>query len=185
MKNLLITGYRAHELGIFDQKHKGIPYIRKAIEAKLVPLLEDGLEWVVTPGQYGVDLWASETAIELKGRYPNLKVSIVTAFAGQEEKWKEDKQEYYRGIVRRADHFASVSKQPYSGVWQFQARDELLLRKTDGILLVYDEEGGEGSPRFMKEKALRKNAEDGYGYIGIGAEDIQNAANEESYGDFD
>jgi len=185
MKNLLITGYRAHELGIFDQKHRGIAFIRRAIEAKLVPLLEDGLEWVITPGQYGVDLWACETALGLKERYPGLKVSILTAFAGQEEKWKEDKQDYYRGIVRRVDHYGAVSNQPYSGPWQFQARDDLLLRKTDGILLVYDEEGGEGSPKYMKAKALRKNAEDGYLYIGIGAEDIQSYAYEEQYGEFD
>ncbi|TVY03003.1 DUF1273 domain-containing protein [Cohnella terricola] len=184
MKNLLITGYRAHELGIFDQKHKGIPYIRKAIESKLIPLVEEGLEWVITPGQYGVDLWACETAIELKKHYPRLRLSIVTAFAGQEEKWKVDKQEYYREIIKGVDYIGSVSKQPYSGAWQFRARDELLLRKTDGILLVYDEEAGDGSPKFMKEKALRKNAEEGYGYIAIGAEEIQSMANEETFEHF-
>ncbi|MFC4598657.1 DUF1273 domain-containing protein [Cohnella hongkongensis] len=185
MKNLLITGYRAHELGIFDQKHKGIPYIRRAIETRLIPLIEEGLEWIVTPGQYGVDLWACETAIELRERYPQLKISILTAFDGQEEKWKEDKQEYYRGILRRMDYVGSVSKQPYSGPWQFQARDDLLLRKTDGILLVYDDEAGEGSPKFMKAKALRKNAEEGYRYLSIGAEEIQSLANEQAYGDYD
>ncbi len=185
MKNLLITGYRAHELGVFDQKHKGIPYIRRAIEAKLVPLLEEGLEWIITPGQYGVDLWACETALELKAQYPDLKISILTAFAGQEEKWKEDKQEYYRSIVNRIDYYGSVSKQPFSGAWQFQARDDLLLRKTDGILLVYDDENGEASPKYMKMNTLRKNAEDGYGYIAIGAEEIQNIASEQAFGDFD
>jgi len=185
MKNLLITGYRAHELGVLDQKYKEIPYIRRAIEAKLVPLLEEGLEWIITPGQYGVDLWACETALELKAQYPDLKISILTAFAGQEEKWKEDKQEYYRSIVNRIDYYGSVSKQPFSGAWQFQARDDLLLRKTDGILLVYDDENGEASPKYMKMKALRKNAEDGYGYIAIGAEEIQNIASEQACGDFD
>jgi len=184
MKNLLITGYRAHELGIFDQKHKGIPYIRRAIEAKLVPLIEEGLEWVITPGQYGVDLWACETVIELKREYPQLRLSIITAFAGQEEKWKEDKQEYYRSLLRGADYFGSVSKQPFSGAWQFQARDDLLLRKSDGILLVYDDEAGDASPKYMKIKALRKNLEEGYRYISIGAEEIQSLANEASFGDF-
>lgn len=29
MKTLLVTGYRAHELGIYDSKHQGIPYIKK------------------------------------------------------------------------------------------------------------------------------------------------------------
>ncbi|RED55521.1 DUF1273 domain-containing protein [Cohnella lupini] len=185
MKNLLVTGYRAHELSIFDQKHKGIIYIKKAIEAKLVPLVEEGLEWVITPGQYGVDLWACEVVIELKKTYPELKLSILTAFLNQEEKWKDDKKQYYQDILKGVDFHGSVSKQPYSGVWQFTARDELLFRKTDGILLVYDDDAGEGSPKFTKDRALKKNASDGYRYFNISAEDIQSIANEEEYGRFD
>ncbi|MBB6635213.1 DUF1273 domain-containing protein [Cohnella thailandensis] len=178
MKNLLVTGYRAHELGIFGQKHKGIAYIKKAIEAKLVPLADEGLEWVLTPGQYGVDLWACEVVIELRKRFPELKLSILTAYANPEEKWKDDRKDYYQGIIGQVDYYGAVSKQPYSGVWQFKARDELLLRKSDGILLVYDEDSGEASPRFFKEAALRRNAKDGYRYLSIGAEDIQSIAEE-------
>lgn len=92
MKNLFVTGYRAHELGIFNNKHKGIPYIQQAIRNKLIPLLEEGLEWVITPGQYGVDLWACEAAISLKAQYPQLKCSIITAFSNPEEKWSDEKK---------------------------------------------------------------------------------------------
>ncbi|MFC5407077.1 DUF1273 domain-containing protein [Cohnella soli] len=181
MKNILVTGYRAHELGIYDQKHAGISYIRKAIVAKLIPLLEDGLEWIITPGQYGVDLWACEAALELKDQYPQLKVSVLTGFQNQEENWKEERQNYYRELVGRLDFYGAVSKQPFVGAWQFAARDDLLLRKTDGILLVYDEDAGDASPRFMREKALRKRDKEGYGYFVISAQDIQDIATEESY----
>lgn len=181
MKNLLATGYRAHELGIFDQKHKGIPLIKKAIENKLVPLIEDGLEWVITPGQYGVDLWACEVVIALRERYPALKLSILAAYLNPEEKWNEAKQDYYRGILKQVDYYASVSKQPYEGVWQLKARDELLFRKTDGILLFYDEENGEASPKFMKQRAWKKHEEEGYGYIILTGEDVQNAADEHNW----
>ncbi|MBB6734323.1 DUF1273 domain-containing protein [Cohnella zeiphila] len=184
MKNLLVTGYRAHELGIFSRKHPGIASIRKAMEAKLVPLVEEGLEWVITPGQYGVDLWACETVIELKKRYPWLKLSILAAYANPDEKWNEGRKEHFQEILRGVDYYGSASKQPYSGVWQLKARDELLLRKTDGILLVYDEEAGEGSPRFFKERALRKQAEEGYQYIAIGADEIQSIEDESRMADW-
>ena len=184
MHNLLITGYRAHELGIFGNKHKGIPYIQKAITARLIPLLEDGLEWIITPGQYGVDLWACEAAIALKPQYPHLKCSIITAYEHPEAQWNDDKKQYYEQILAGIDYYAAVSKQPYQGRWQFAARDELLFRKTDGILLVYDEDSGEASPKFMKERALKKHMEDGYGYICIGAEEIQAMADEDQPYDF-
>ncbi|ANE45296.1 hypothetical protein SY83_01945 [Paenibacillus swuensis] len=185
MKNLLITGYRAQELSIYDQKHPGIPYIQKAITAKLLPLVEEGLEWVITPGQYGVDLWACEAVIALKKDYPDLKLSILTAFMNPEEKWKDPKKEYYHNILKGVDYYGSVSKQGYSGVWQFTARDELLFRKSDGIILVYDEEAGEASPRYFKQKALQKHAEEGYRYISITSDEIQAMADEESYEGFE
>ncbi|PNQ84815.1 hypothetical protein CPY53_19470 [Paenibacillus polymyxa] len=179
MKNLLVSGYRAHELNIFSQKHEGIPYIKKAIAGRLIPLIEEGLEWVITPGQYGVDLWACEVVIALKEQYPHLKCSIMMAYQNMDEKWKEDKKEYFQQICAEVDYVGVVSRQPYQGIWQLKARDELLFRKTDGLLLVYDEDAGEGSPRFMKELALKKQQAEGYQYISISSEDIQSIADEE------
>ncbi|MDQ0058493.1 DUF1273 domain-containing protein [Paenibacillus harenae] len=181
MKNLLVTGYRAHELQIFNQKHKGIGYIQKALTNKLIPIIEDGLEWVITPGQYGVDLWACEAVIALKQSYPQLKLSIIAAYCNPEENWKDDKKEYFQQLLKGVDYYSSVSNQPYNGVWQLTARDDLLFRKTDGILLVYDDDAAEGSPRYMKQKALKKHDADGYAYITLTSEEIQDAANEESY----
>jgi uncharacterized phage-like protein YoqJ len=185
MKTLLVTGYRAHELGIFDNKHAGIPYIKKALANRLKPLIEEGVEWVITPGQYGVDLWACEVVSELKLQYPDLKLGIITAHTGQEEKWKEDKQNEYRRIIAGADFFGAVSNAPYDGSWQFRARDDLLFRKSDGILLFYDEDAAEGSPKFFKERALKLHAEGEYELFLIHSDEIQNIADEENQRDYE
>ena len=179
MKNLLVTGYRAHELNIFNQQHEGIAYIQKAITGKLIPLVEEGLEWVITPGQYGVDLWACEAVLALREEYPHVKCSILAAHQPTDENWKEERKEYYQRLVEQVDYYGLVSNQPYQGIWQYKARDELLLRKTDGILLIYDEDAGPASPRFMKEAALKKQEQDGYVYMSISAEDIQSIADDE------
>lgn len=185
MKTLLVTGYRAHELGIFDSKHQVIPYIKKALQNRLVPLIEEGLEWIITPGQYGVDLWACEVVLELKRQYPGLKLGIITAHAAPEEKWKEEKQNEYRRIVAAADFCRAVSNAPYDGSWQFRARDDLLFRKSNGILLFYDEEAAEGSPKYFKERALKLHAEGDYELFLIHADEIQNIADEESRRDYE
>lgn len=181
LKSILATGYRAHELGIYNQKHKGIVYIKKAIENKLVPLIEDGLEWVVTAGQYGVDLWACEVALALKERYPQLKLSILSAYQSPEESWSEEKQIYYRELAGAVDYYGVVSQQPYQGSWQLVARDDLLIRRTDGILLFYDEDSGEASPKFIKQRALKRQTADGYPIISITADDVQSIADDEQY----
>lgn len=157
MRNLLVTGYAAHELGIFNNKHKALKYIRKACINKMLPLIEEGLEWVISPGQYGFDLWAAEIAIQIRERYyPDLKVSVVHAFSNPDQNWNEEKQQYWKKIKNQLDHYAVVSKQVYSGPWQFQARDQILLNKTDAMLLFYDEEAASGKAKFLKEKALKK-----------------------------
>ncbi|WP_339253770.1 DUF1273 domain-containing protein [Paenibacillus sp. FSL P2-0136] len=185
MKTLLVTGYRAHELGIYDSKHQGIPYIKKALANRIIPLVEEGLEWVITPGQYGVDLWACEVVLELKQQYPALKLGIITAHASPEEKWKEEKQNEYRRIVAGADYYGAVSNAPYDGSWQFKARDDLLLRKSDGILLFYDEDAAESSAKFTKERVVKLHAEGDYELHLMHAEEIQSIADEENRHDYD
>lgn len=185
MKTLLVTGYRAHELGIFDNKHPGIPYIKKALASRMLPLLEEGLEWIITPGQYGVDLWACETVLELKVEYPGLKLGIIAAHAAPEERWKEEKQEEFRRIAAAADYYGAVSNRPYEGSWQFRARDELLMRKSDGLLLVYDEEAAEGSPKYLKEKAAKLQEETGYPLLTISMDEIQSMADEDNQSQYD
>ena len=179
MKTVLITGYRAHELNIFSQKHQGIPFIKKAIASKLLPLLEEGLEWVITPGGYGVDLWACEAVIALKPQYPELKLSILTAFSNPEQDWKDDKKAYYQQVLKDVDYYAPVSNGPYSNPRQFAARDDLLLRKSDGMIVIYDEEAS-GSPKFMLQKALKRQQRDDYPIYMISFDDIQSLADESS-----
>ncbi|WP_438445330.1 DUF1273 domain-containing protein [Gorillibacterium sp. sgz5001074] len=178
LERILITGYKASELGIHSMKHPGIPIIKKAVAKVLRGLLEDGLEWVVVSGQWGVELWAAEAALELREEYPALRLAVITPYENQEEHWGEEKQEWYRSLLARADYKACVSKRGYEGPWQFKAKDRFLLRNTDGLLLLYDEEK-EGSPRYLRAEAQRYAAIEPYRIITITAQDLQDTADEE------
>lgn len=178
MKRVLITGYKASELGIFSLKHPGIPIIKKAIQKRLIALLDEGLEWVVVSGQWGVELWAAEAVLELRGTYPELKLAVITPFLEQEEKWSDDKKNSYTSVIERANYVNSVTKTKYEGPWQFKERDKFLLRNSDGIILVYDEDT-EGSPKFMKQQATQIAMNHVYPIITINAFDLQNIAEDE------
>jgi uncharacterized phage-like protein YoqJ len=66
VKRLIVTGYKPHELGIFDDKHPGVVIIKKALESQLIAQIDEGLEWVIISGQLGVEMWAAEVVLELK-----------------------------------------------------------------------------------------------------------------------
>lgn len=178
MKTILVTGYKASELGIFALKHPGIDIIKKAIKKRLTALIGDGLEWVVVSGQWGVEIWAAEACIELKASFPELRLAIITPFLEQEEKWNDSKKEAYTQILLKADYINSITKSKYVGPWQFKERDKFLLRNSDGILLVYDEEN-EGSPKYIKEQAFKEGETREYPIITINAYDLQDLSEEE------
>lgn len=154
VKRLVVTGYRPHELGIFNETHPGVPIIKEALRQQLLAQLDEGLEWVIVSGQLGVEAWTCDVVRELKEEYTHLKYAVLLPFQGQEERWNETNKAKFEEMVLKADFSTYLTNRPYAGPWQFQKKDEFLFENSDGILFVYDEEN-EGSPKFTKRAAER------------------------------
>ncbi|MBG9456792.1 hypothetical protein ABE61_23135 [Lysinibacillus sphaericus] len=177
LERIIITGYRPHELGIFNDKHPGIAIIKKALENRLRLLIDEGLEWIIISGQQGVETWAAEVVLTLKKEFPHLKYSIITPFLEQEKNWQDHKKEKYQALVAQADFVTSVTKKPYEAPWQFIEKDKFIIQNTDGLLLIYDEEN-EGSPKYMKRLAEKYMETHDYSLLMITAYDLQVVAEE-------
>ncbi len=111
MKVLYMTGYKAFEFGIFKNDHEAVKYIKKAMKQRLLPLVEDGLEWVIISGQLGTELKCAEVVFELQEEFHQLKLRCAYSFPEQEESWNETNQEFYRSILARADFVESIFQQ--------------------------------------------------------------------------
>lgn len=179
MKVLTISGYKSHELGIFKNDDKSVDYIKKAIEKPLLGFLDEGLEWVLISGQMGVELWAAEVVFELQLHFPELKLAILTPFLNQESKWNESNKEYYDFIISQADFVDSITKREYESPLQFRQKNQFLVDKSDGLLLVYDEEK-EGSPKFLLEIAKKKQQVTSFMINTINFFDLQSVVEEET-----
>lgn len=184
LKRLVITGYKQHELGIFDDKNPGIRFIKKALENQLRILIDEGLEWVIVSGQLGVETWAAEVVLDLKEEFPDLKYAVLTPFLDQEKRWNEAKQEKYQMILEMADFHRSLTNRPYEAPWQFIEKNRFFLRNSDGMLIVYDEEM-DGSPKFTKKEAESYAEKNDYQVILISADDLRVVAEEEQLNDWE
>ncbi|WP_153730816.1 SLOG family protein [Sporosarcina obsidiansis] len=171
-KRVVISGYKAHELGIFNDQHPGIAIIKKALTDQLLTLLEQGLEWVIVSGQLGVETWAIECVWDLQEEYPHLQYAVITPFLDQQANWNETKQELYEQIIAMADYTVSLTNKPYEAPWQFVEKNKFLLRNSDALLLVYDEEN-EGSPKFLKQMAAQLAETTDYELLSVTADDLQ------------
>ncbi|ANB61384.1 DUF1273 domain-containing protein [Anoxybacteroides amylolyticum] len=177
MKVIAVTGYKPHELSICSNDHLAVGYIKKAIARRLLALAEEGLEWVIISGQLGIELWAAEVVYEMQEIYPHLQLAILAPFLQQEERWNEKNREYYDWIVSQADFFDYITKRPYENPVQFRLKNEFILAKSDGLLVVYDEEK-EGTPKFIVEMAKKK---ENYPMMSITFSDIQTIIEEEEW----
>lgn len=179
-----ITGYKPHEVGIFNDKHPGLIYIKKALRKNLIQLIENcSLEWVLVSGQLGVELWAAEVTLELQEDYPDLKLAIITPFLEQEKTWKDHNREYYQFILSQADFVDSVTKRTYENPSQYRLKNQFFMEKSNGLVIFYDEERG-GTPKYMLDLAVSRQMKDAsFQIVSITPYDIEVLAEEERMDD--
>jgi len=178
MKIAVISGYKPFEIGIFKREEPAVEYIKLAIRKNLQIMLEEGLEWVLISGQLGTELWAAEVVYDLQmEEYPDLKLGIITPFLGQEQNWKELNKEWYEEITIQADFVDSVSKKAYENPQQLRDKNVFLLKKSDALLLFYDEENP-GSPKYLYELAQMYQEKNTYEIRKIQFSDLQDIVEE-------
>ncbi|WP_193392236.1 DUF1273 domain-containing protein [Neobacillus vireti] len=180
MKVLAISGYKPFELGIFKKDHPSVLFIKAAIKKSLIPLVEEGLEWVLISGQLGVELWAAEVIFDLQLDFPDIKLAVITPFLDQEASWNENNKEWYESVLAQADFIDSVTKKGYEKPWQFRLKNQFFIEKSDGLLLLYDQEK-EGSPKYLYELAVQYQKENTYPLELITFYDLQMIVEEEQY----
>lgn len=145
------------ELGIFKEDDPRIKFIKAAIEKRLIGFIEEGLEWILVSGQMGVELWTVEVVMELKESY-DIQIGIMPPFENQESRWPEQLKEKYQELIGVADFYKPIYQGDYKGAYQFKAKNMWLVEKSDGCLMLMDDEFP-GSNRFFHEAA---RSVDGY-----------------------
>ncbi|MED4163535.1 DUF1273 domain-containing protein [Halalkalibacterium halodurans] len=182
MKVITLTGYKAHELGIFSHNHRGITYIKKAFEQQILALIEEGVEWFLISGQLGVELWAAEVVIKLKQTHPHIQLAVLTPFLEQESQWQEASRKKYHDILEAADFVDSITKRPYEGPAQLRLKNEYLVQKSDGLLVLYDEDKP-GSSSYYLEVAKKRQQQEPYDIRLITPHDLEWIAQEDEMND--
>ncbi|QDP40420.1 SLOG family protein [Radiobacillus deserti] len=153
MKIVTVTGYKPFELNIYKANDPRIKIIKETLRKRLIALVEDGLEWVLVSGQMGVELWTCQVIMDLQATY-DIKIGVIPPFENQESRWPESYQMEYEEISMQADFFQPLYQSEYKGPFQFKARDKWLIEKSDGCLVLTDEEFP-GSTKYFIEEAKK------------------------------
>ena len=137
MTSLLITGYKAFEIGISMEKDMRINIIKEAAKRDLIRFLEDGVDWLVFMGNLGFESWALELADDLKKDY-EFQTATIFLFENQGENWNEANQEKLAAF--KQTDFVKYAYPTYQNPSQFRDYNQFIIQNTDGAYLFYDEE---------------------------------------------
>lgn len=173
LKVMYISGYRSFELGVFKENDPKITVIKKVLKKEIQQLVEEGLEWVLTSGNLGIETWVTEVVAELKQEYPEVKLGIIYPFKEFGNNWNENNQEKLRMAEQLADYVEAVSHQAYQSPSQLRNHTRFLLDHTDGCLLIYDPEFPGKTQYFLKE-AQTYQQDHSYEIRLVSMDDLQN-----------
>lgn len=161
MTRLWISGYRSYELNIFKDDDPKLAIVKKALHDYLINLLNDGLEWLITGGQLGVEQWSVAVAHELQTDYPQLKIGIILPFSDFGQNWNESNQLKLQNTIALSNYHAMLTKKPYQTPQQLRIYQQFMLQRTDQALLVYDPDYP-GKPQY--DYATIKKYQDEHNY---------------------
>lgn len=149
---LLVTGYQAMDLGIFQDKDPRLKIIKKAISQDLEVFLEDGLEWLIFTGQLGFEYWVLEVALGLRQTY-DVKIATLFPFETHGQNWNDQNQE--KLVQFKAVDFIKYTYPVYEKPSQFYQYHKFLMEHTDGAYIFYDRER-ETRLKFLYEKLAQE-----------------------------
>ena len=98
--------------------------IWQRVQEHLIPLLEQGVRYFGVGGALGFDTLVAEKLLELRGKYPQIRVILVLPFRGYQSRWTAAQQARAARIESRVDKVSTAAAHPAvrpfwpaTGVW--------------------------------------------------------------------
>lgn len=143
MFRVSFTGHRPEKLPFFSEEDPMCAELKERMKKLIRKLINDGAEEFFSGMAMGVDMWAAEIVLELKSDYPGIRLTAVVPCPEQADRWSEEHQERYRGILKRCDNVITTSPSYTRGC--MMKRNRALVELCDVLVAVYDgTKGGTG-----------------------------------------
>ncbi|MDF7626546.1 DUF1273 domain-containing protein [Lactobacillaceae bacterium L1_55_11] len=177
MSRLWVSGYRSYELSVFSNQDPKLKVIRYALERILRDYFENGVDWVITGGQPGIEQWVVTAVKDLQADYPEVKVAMLLPFEEFGSQWKPERQQQLATLKSQADFVTAVYRGGYQNGGQLAQYQRFIMDNTDLAHLVYDREYP-GKTKFELEGIERYQRQAPYPLALTGMDDLQEYAND-------
>lgn len=139
MEICAFTGYRPTRFIFkYDESHPACIALKKQLAEEIERLYHCGVKNFLTGCAQGVDLWAGEAVLALRGKYADIKLICVLPYVGHERKWQKEQQERCRTLLAGSDGVIV----PGGGTDResYLMRGRFMVERADILLAVYSEQ---------------------------------------------
>lgn len=89
--------------------------VSQRLEAVLIELIKKGYRYFGSGGALGFDLLAAQAVLNLKEKYPQIRLILVLPCADQTKFWNKSEIDYFEKVKSQADKVVCLSEKYYSG----------------------------------------------------------------------
>ena len=139
------TGHRPEKL-IWSEADT-VSFLRREIASAV----DDGYFVFISGMSRGVDIWAAEEVLRLRGDGAGVKLVCAVPFEGFEKQWSGDWQMRYHDILAQADLNCLISPEYTRSV--YHDRNRWMVDRSARLIAVYD--GSPGGTRYTVEYAAK------------------------------
>lgn len=120
----------------YDESAPDCVLLKEVLAAQISALAERGITDFLSGMAQGVDLWCAQIVLDLKKKYPSLKLHAILPCEEQERKWPAATQALYRSILDQADEVVYVNR-GYSANCMLE-RNRYMVDRASILLAVYN-----------------------------------------------
>lgn len=125
------------------------------LKREIMMAIDDGFNIFLCGGAQGVDTWAANIILELKEKYPYIKLILVIPFEGYNSFVTEIN---YSRTIKYADEIIVVGAE--KGVKGFTKRDHYMIDRSERVIAVYDERSKIKSGTYRAVQYAEKKRKD-------------------------
>lgn len=137
-KTACFTGHRPEKLSsVVGSEGPALEMLKSMLFFQIQQAIEDGYECFISGLARGVDLWAAEYVIEMKKKYPNVRLVCAMPFEAHSKGFRGADLWSLRNVLDNADEVVVVSKE-YSK-FCYKNRNYYMVDNSSRLIAVIDD----------------------------------------------
>ena len=129
-----------------------IDYIIDRLRYEIENKIKDGVMVFIAGGATGFDMMAQQAVLDLKERYPEIRLCLYLPCCDQAEHWSEKDRERYFSYLKSADEVYYVSREKYADGCMKRRNSAMVEAADCGIAYAWAGRSGTGQTLRMAEK---------------------------------